>query len=87
MVVLGVELSVGLVNVKVGEDSARLARDEKGGMLKLKLPVGLLNVPVKECSLKVKDGTPVGLVKVKDGNPVKLESARLSATGAAIKRL
>jgi hypothetical protein len=41
--------------------------------------------------VKVKDGRSVGLVKlsvkVKDGNPVKLESARLSATGAAFKKL
>jgi hypothetical protein len=86
------ELSVGLVNVNVGEDSARLARDERGGMLKLKLPVGLVKEWWLNVSVKVKDGSPVGFVKLKVGNPVgtlneKLESARLSATGAAFKRL
>ena len=74
--------------VKEKDDSARLVREDLGGGGRLKLPVGLLNVSVKE-------GRAVGFVKLKVGNPVgfvneklsEKSSARLSATGAAFKRL
>jgi hypothetical protein len=75
------ELSTGLLNDN--EDSERFVGDNGGGG-RLELPAGLLKVSVKE-------GTPVGFVKLKVGfvNEKLREksSARLSATGAAFKRL